>query len=104
MCDSLNLSFPTPFEFELAHRERLRLCRIFLAVVFERAAEYACRKVAGLKNGGQQQQKQGVLQRALEEENDEADAKKISLVPRDRLAARPTVNRMLLPLLLIAAT
>jgi hypothetical protein len=45
-----------------------------------------------------------VLQRALEEENDEADAKKISLVPRDRLAARPTVNRMLLPLLLIAAT
>jgi hypothetical protein len=101
MCHSLNLSFPTPFEFELAHRERLRLCRIFLTVVFERAAEYACRKVAGLKKGGQQQQKQGVLR---EELKDEADAKKISLVSRQRVAARPTVNRMLLLSLLIAAT
>jgi hypothetical protein len=63
---------------------------------FERAAEHPCRKVAGLKNEGQQQQKQEVLQRALKGENGEAEAKKISMAPRQRVAARPTVDRMLL--------
>jgi hypothetical protein len=42
-----------------------------------------------------------MLQRALE---DEAEAKKISLASRQRVAARPTINRTLLLLLLIAAT
>jgi hypothetical protein len=56
------------------------------------------------KKWGQQQQKRRVLQRALKEENGEAEAKKISLALRQRVAARPTVNRMLLLLLLIAAT
>jgi hypothetical protein len=55
------------------------------------------------KEWGQQQQKQGVLQGELEEEG-AANTKEISLAQRDGVAPRPNLNRMLLLLLLIAAT
>jgi hypothetical protein len=56
-----------------------------------------CRKISGLRNGGQQQQKQGVLK-------GKADATEVFSAALERAAWRRTVKRMLPFLLLISAT
>jgi hypothetical protein len=73
---------------------------IFL-VFFECAARLAGREMAGLANGGQQQQNGADWQEGV---NDNDAIRKISSISRGGVALRRTLDSMRLPLLLIAAT